>query len=381
MSLDAGILDQVTDQFLTALKNDGAIIQQAAEKLFGYLVVIQLSISALWMTLAGESLQNFLTKMVQMAFVFGFFYALIQYASEWMPAVLNGFIRLGQEAGVKALDPSSIVDQGVSIASGIVKGLMGWGLLSHPFVSILGAIVCISIIVIYGLMAAELAIVLVKSYVLIAVGSLFFAFSASDVTRSMSTQYFKSILGLGLQLMTLYLLLGVGQHVGEHWAQMTSNAAAQHELMPMLVILCAVIVYYLILKNIPVFIGGLAGVGGLRNYGDTAVATTLGAAASGVGALATASRMAGGIIQGSGQFAHGISQTKKAFHAHLSNPDQPDVTPRKAAALTAKTVGSSGVRATKDSVMGTNKHLSSGQRFNQHLKNRINKVKDPKNRS
>ena len=43
--------------------------------------------------------------------------------------------------------------------------------------------------------------------------------------------------------------------------------------MPMLVILSAVIVYYLIIKNIPPFVAGLSGVGGFRNYGDAAVAS------------------------------------------------------------------------------------------------------------
>jgi len=117
-----GILDQVTQEFLTSLNRDGFLIQAAAKRLFYYLVMIQLALNALWMTVAGESLQGFISKLVQLAFSFGFFYALIQFGDQWIPQILNGFIHLGEVAGITSLDPSSIVDQGrPSTASSAAK--------------------------------------------------------------------------------------------------------------------------------------------------------------------------------------------------------------------------------------------------------------------
>jgi hypothetical protein len=67
------ILDQVTQEFLTALKNDGLIIQGAASGLFYYLVIIQLALTSIWMVLSGEPLSRFLANLVKLSFSFGFF--------------------------------------------------------------------------------------------------------------------------------------------------------------------------------------------------------------------------------------------------------------------------------------------------------------------
>src|SRR3989338_2207807 len=163
----AGILDQVTQEFLSAFQNDGTLFEQAGKHVFFYLCVIQLSLSAIWMVIAGESLQSLVSRITQLCFMFGFFYGLIQLCSTWVPDVINGFIQLGQQGGVQSLDPSSIINQGISISSAIFQGFFNWGLLGHPFVSLIGAIVCLAILVIYALIAAELTIILVKSYVIV----------------------------------------------------------------------------------------------------------------------------------------------------------------------------------------------------------------------
>jgi len=383
MAVDAGILDQVTQQFIAALRRDAVIIQSAAKSLFYYLVLIQLVLSALWMSFAGESLQRFVVKLVQLAFSFGFFYSLIQFGGEWIPNLINGFIELGQKTGVQSLDPSSIVSQGMSISSAIFKGFFNWGLLSHPFVSLVGAIVCIAVLILYGLMAAELTIVLVKSYIVIALGGLFFAFGGSDVTRSMAKNYFQSAIGLGLQLMTLYMLLGVGQHIGSTWAQMTAEAANHHALMPMLVILCAVIVYYMILKNIPPFIAGFSGVGGFRNYGDAAVGMAINTGMSGARLLSRTAGMTGGAAQGLGQLGvagkHVINSAApfQAKHPIQGSGNQLSGFSRVRAGIQSATRNIAGAagNTVKDMVMKKSPNMSFGQKFNRHIANKINSNK------
>ncbi|EDP46851.1 P-type conjugative transfer protein TrbL [Rickettsiella grylli] len=369
--MESGILDQVTQQFLTALSHDGALIQQAAERLFYYLVTIQLTLTAIWMTIAGESLQRFVTRLVQSSFLFGFFYALIQLSGQWIPQLLNGFIHLGQIAGITSLDPSSIIDQGISISGAIFKGFFDWGLLGHPWVSLVGATVCISILVLYGLMAAELAIVLVKSYILIATGSLFFAFGASEYTQDMAKSYFRAAIGLGLQLMSLYLLLGVGQNVGSEWATMTELAAKNHELMPMLVILAAVIVYYMILKNIPPFIAGLSGIGGFRNYGDTAVGTAINAGTSGASSLLRANAMTGKGIQGLAQLGAGLGHTASSGFQGFQQGNNLIHGLKKGVTNMGANLASATANTVKNMVMKQKQHFTMGQKFNHHMANKV----------
>lgn len=364
---NSGILDQVTQQFLTVFQDDASILQDVGMHLFFYLSVIQLSISSLWMVIAGESLQRMVSKLVQLSFILGFFYGLIQLGSNWIPDVINGFIQLGQQSGVQSLDPSSIISQGVSISSAIFQGFFNWGLLGHPFVSLVGAIVCLAILIIYALIAAELTIILVKSYVVVSIAGLFFAFGASDYTRSMTQRYISTVIGLGLQLMMLYLLLGVGEHVGENWAVMTQAAADQHELMPMLVILAAVIMYYLVVKHIPVFVANLSGASGLRNYSDTAISSTLGAAYFGAGLVGRAKDTAAGIA--------GVGMQMGTTAAHVAQTASQELkthgfTPKgfsQAATVNFSNLSKSAVNTVKDMSRGDNQHLSFGQKFNRHL--------------
>lgn len=376
MAIDAGILDQVTQEFLTVLKNDAHLIQSSAKSLFYYLVIIQLSLTTLWMVLAGESLQQFVTKLTQLVFSFGFFYALIDFGGQWVPALLNGFIQLGQQGGVSSLDPSSIIDQGLSISGAIFKGFFSWGLLGHPFVSMMGAIVCIAILIIYGLMAAELAIVLVKSYIIVATSGLFFAFGGSDYTREMTKKYFQASVGLGLQLMGLYLLLGVGQHVGAQWAQMTTTASQNHELMPMLVILAAVIVYYLILKNIPPFLAHLSGIGGFRNYGDAAVATAINAGMTGANLLSKTGYGIGSGIQAGTQAGVGLSHIWKGGVKGCGEAPNAFYGAYKAASAAAGGLAAAAANTVKDMATRQNQDKTTGEKFNNHLANKIYGVKN-----
>lgn len=353
MALDSGILDQVTQQFIDGLKSDAHHIQTAAQGLFLRLAFIQLTASALWLALTGESFQRLFIRLLQLSLSFGVLYACIHSGSQWIPAIINGFIELGQTSGVQSLDPSSIVDQGLSLSGAILQGFFNWGLLGHPFVSLVGGIVCIAIVILYGLLAAELTIVLVKSYVLVSLSSLFFAFGATEPTRLMTIHYVKTVIGIGLQLMTLYFLMGVGQHIGEHWSLMTREAAEHHQLMPMLVILTSVIVYYMVVRNVPSFIANLAGVGGFQHYGASSASLALQAGMMGSAQFQSGKALGASLVQGGGQFTQAMHSTWKAGRAAPVH------------------VAASAFQSVKEGVMQSNTHKTFGQRFNQHLANRV----------
>lgn len=380
--VDSGVLDQITQEFLSAFQHDAYTINAAAETLFYYLVVIQLALSCLWMTLAGESLTRFCAKMVQLAFNFGVFYGLIKYGSTWIPELINGFIQIGSLSGVTSLDPSSIVSQGMSISGAIFQafGPSGLGLLTHPFVSLVGATVCVAIIILYALIATELTVVMVKTYFVVSVGGLFWAFGASDVTRTMTTRYFGAAIGLGLQLMALFMLIGVGQNVGQSWAQMTAQAAQNHELMPMLVILAAVIVYYMIIKNVPPFIAGLSGASGFRNYGDATVGMAINAGATGANAMLNAKKMSVRASQGVAEGLRGLGQTVMSGSQGFGQGNDITSKLKNTASFPAKHLSSAVGNTIKDVVTRNpaTSQLSTGQKLNHHLANKVKPKISPK---
>lgn len=265
-------LDTTTQQFIDAVTTQGVELQTHAKVLFEYLVTIQLTLSGMWMMLMGESFIKSLCEFIKLALLFAIFYAGIELGGQWIAVLINGFIQLGQHTSIQSIDPSSLFSQGLSISGTLMKAIGGWGVLKAPFVSMVAVVLSVGIIIMYALIAGELAIVLIKAYMMVSLSSVFFAFGGSDWTRAMATNYLKAVIGLGLQLMTLYFIVGVGQRLGDQWAATIQQSTHTHAMLPMLAIFGTVIVFYLLTKNIPPFVAGLSGIGGFRNYGDTAIA-------------------------------------------------------------------------------------------------------------
>lgn len=363
-AVSTGVLDQVLQEFLSALQHDYARIEDLAKGLFYYLAGLQLVISAVWLMFKGDPIEA-TVKTIQVFFTLAVFYTLVLFGGTWMPQLINGFISIGTTAaGVTSLTPSSIMGQGVSIGFAIMDNFSHWGWITHPFGSLLACAILIAIIILYALLAAEISIILIKSYVLISLSGLMFAFGANEALRPIAMNYFKAVIGIGLQLLVFYLIMGVGVQVGHDWASLINQAAQHHALKPFLVVMAAVIVFYMIVKNVPPFIAGLSGVSGFRSYGDAAVGAAM--TAGGVGAKAAMSVATGGFT--------GVAQVGKgAFQAGASVVQgvQSGMSVHHAAGRAALQVGASAGSSMKDSIMKANQHMSFGQKFNAQMSQRL----------
>jgi len=342
-AVNTGVLDQVLQEFLQALQRDYTRIEDLAKGLFYYLAGIQIVISAIWMMFKGD-IQEAFVKTLQIFFTISVFYTLVLFGGSWMPQLINGFISIGTtSSGISSLTPSSVMGQGVSIGFAIMDNFSHWGWVTHPFGSLLSCAILIAIIILYALLAAEIAIILIKSYVLMSLSGLMFAFGANEAVRPIAMNYFKAVIGIGLQLLVFYLIMGVGVQIGQDWAHLIGQAASQHELKPFLVVMAAVIVFYMIVKNVPPFIAGLSGVSGFRSYGDAAVGAAMTAGGVGARAAMSAATMGAGGVQALGQVGKGVFQT-----------------------------GASVAQGAKSgSIMKANQHMSFGQKFNAKMAQRM----------
>lgn len=351
----SAVLNTVTEQFLHSLQADFDKLQAAGESLFMQLAAIQITITGLYLALKGD-FNTFIVKFVQVVFVLSVFYTAILFGGHWMPAIINSFIGIGANAaGITSLTPSSVIDQGFSIGSAMIDNFGSWGWVTHPFGALLAAILLIMIVILYALLAGELVVILVKSYILVSLSGLAFAFGALEITRPIAMNYFKSVIGIGLQLLAIYLILGVGQQIGNDWADMIKQAAANHELIPFLVVAATVVVYYLIIKNVPPFIAGLTGISGFRSYGDAAVGAAMTASASTVSSLTRGGSFVG---QAGGRLA-------SAYHMGLQSLQAGGIggAPEHLRKAMSGAVG--------QHFRGENRGATFGQRVNQNLHNAI----------
>jgi type IV secretion system protein TrbL len=287
MAMDTQVLNTINFQFLEGFQKSMHAISAAGSDLAYWLAYITLTFTIIMMLLQGEEINKVFSKLVQMGMLFGIFFGMISLCGTWVPMWLNGFMYAGgKAANLTALDPSSIFDQGFFIASKIAQTASSMGIM-HLFTAFLGVFAAIFVIIIYALIAADLAVTLIKSFALVAVGPIIFAFGMNDVTRPTVTNYVNKLIGMGLQLLMIYVIIGVGISIGDSWVTSIKASAASGILGfgDIAVVMGGLTVFYMVTQSVPSFIATLSGAGGFRNYGAQTVATAMGAAAMSAKAL------------------------------------------------------------------------------------------------
>ncbi|GGF99149.1 MULTISPECIES: type IV secretion system protein [Cysteiniphilum] len=306
---DVQILNTINQEFLMGFQQSMHEIFLAGNNLAYWLAYITISFTTLLMLLQGEEVNKMLSKLTQMAILFGMFFTLIEVCGSWVPAWINGFMQTGAKAGnLSGIDPSSVFDQGFYIASSIfqVAGSMG---ITHLPTAILAMISGVFIAIIYAFIAASLCVLLIKTYALISVGPIIFAFGMNDVTRPTVTNYIGKIIGVCLQIMTMYIVIGVGVNVGQGWVDSLQNSAhaGMFSYSDILIVVGGLVIFYLVVQNVPSFIAEISGAGSFRDYGQAAVAAAMSAAAMTVSAIkgvATVPTQAAGAAAALGTSGH-----------------------------------------------------------------------------
>lgn len=307
MNSNIGSLDQSLVEVQTAFHYAYSALGAPAMDLMYWLATTGMIITTLLSLLRGEGMSQSLSKLFMLGLFVGIAYSAMALAGSWISDIINGFMQAGgQAAGITGLDPSSIFINGISIATSLLKSLeaLGWG---HFATDILMVISALFIVLVYALIAADLAIVLVKAYALITVAPIVFALGTFELTRPTLNNYLKAIIGIGLNLMTIYIIVGAGVAMSAAWYTDITSVAHTSLLnfAPVLTVMGGAIMLYLIQKNIPPFIAGLSGIGGFRNYGDAAVAGMMTAASVGAGAVTAPFKVAGAVKNAAGAIGSG----------------------------------------------------------------------------
>lgn len=145
-------------------------------------------------------------------------------------------------------------------------------------------------------------------------GVFFLGFGGSRWTSDMAINYYKTVLGVAVQIFAMVLLVGIGVDLlTAFYAKMNKGTLNFEELGVMLVFCMALL---MLINKIPGLLSGVitgAGISqaGIGGFGAGAVA---GAALGAAGMAAAAASMAGAAVMGGAQsIAGGVSAVKEAF--------------------------------------------------------------------
>ncbi len=307
-----GVLDQVVTEFSTKATTWQAIVLNAATWLFWTLGTISMVWTFGMMALRKADIGEFFSEFVKFIVFFGFFLWLLRNGPDFAHSIIQSLQKLGEQAsGVSSVTPSGIVDIGFMIWKQAVSNLSAWS----PIDSFVGVVLSAGILLLLAVIAVNMLLLLVSAWILMYAGIFFLGFGGSRWTSDMAINYYKTVLGIAVQLFTMVLLIGIGNDLLlSFYAKMSKGTLNFEELGVMLVFCVALL---MLINRVPPLLAGIitgSGVGNAGGIGNFGAGAAMGAA-MGAASMAGAAVATGGaaLAAGAASAAGGAQAVMAAF--------------------------------------------------------------------
>ena len=149
-------------------------------------------------------------------------------------------------------------------------------------------IIAVIILIVCALIAVNMILLLCAAWIVLYAGLIFLGFGGCRWTSDMAINYYRTVLGVGVSLMTMQLIIGIGV---QFLQQLVTATATNLDAATMGVILCATIILAVISHRLPHMVAGMV-VGGGHNgaIGGVGVMTLF---AGGMTGMSLAGRLSG----------------------------------------------------------------------------------------
>ena len=216
-----GILDGIVRSYQDQSATWLARIQPLAQRTFALLATLELAVSGLFWALGREGLDAIAASLLRKFIVLAFVFSLLTLFPFWMPSITDSFMAAGQTvSATSVVNPSAILDLGGTIASKMMLSLGALGFLVNPVGVLLGTFTCLFVVISFGLIAAQLCLTLVETYLVLSGGALFLGFAGFRATAPLAEGYLVYAFQVGTKIYLLYLLMAVGMGIAQQWAML-----------------------------------------------------------------------------------------------------------------------------------------------------------------
>lgn len=301
-----GLLDGVLSSYSAAASAWAKTITARASFLFWSLATISMVWTFGMLALRKADIGDFYGEFVRFTVFTGFYWWLLSNGPTMAINIIDSMKTMGGAAsGIStALSPSGIVDIGFSIFFTVLDKSTIWS----PFDSAVGVLISGIILVVMALIGVNMLLLLVSGWILAYAGVFFLGFGGSRWTSDMAIAYFKTVLNIAVQLLTMILLVGIGKtFVTTYYANM--NAVMNLKEMGVMLIVAIVLLH--LTNKVPPMIGNLAMGGGSGALGNGFGAGSAMAAAGVAGAAMAVGGAA--IMTGAANAAGGTQAIMAAY--------------------------------------------------------------------
>ena len=308
---DSSILNDVTREFHDQAASWSGIILGYATWLFWTLGTISLVITGTTLILRKADIGEFFAEFIRFILFFGFFLWLLRNAASMGTAIIDSLVQIGAKAGhTNASNPSNVMQVGFDIFYKVMEQTSVW----TPTDSIIGAFLAGIILICVALIAANMTIILCSAWMLIYAGMFFLGFGGSRWTSDIAINYYKTILGVAVSLMSMVLMIGIAQSIiTNYYARMGAGV----NVTEIATIMVVSIILLLLVNRVPGLISGV--LTGVSHHGSGIGSFGAGAAV-GASSVALAAAATSGAIASAG--AKNIGGTGQAIKAAYNSVQQ-----------------------------------------------------------
>jgi len=238
-----------------------AAVQGPAQTLFGLLAVIEFAWSAAILALERTDLQSWTAGLIRKLMWIGAFYALLVFGPTWIPAIVDSFTQLGQQAsGTGSLQPGAVFERGLDLSGVLFIGASDAGFLSNFGTSMAMVFAAILTFLSFCFISIQLVAALVESYIVVAAAFIFLGFGGSRWSAPYVEKYIALAVGVGVKIMVLFLLIGVGMTLSIEWVTAAETVArSSNPAMGSLDIVGESLIFLALCWFVPKIVAGVLG--------------------------------------------------------------------------------------------------------------------------
>lgn len=298
---DTAILDGISDSYEAAAIGWMGPMLAYANRLFGLLLAIELAVTGAKWVLEKDDTRSFIAAMVSKILGVGFFYALLQFAPTWIPALMNSFRDAGATVGgAGVLSPSAVFAQGLNFVIIIFKSISDLDMWEAVGIVLATLPAAVFIIIAFVVVAGQLLVTLIESYFVISAAVIFLGFGGSRWTQDFVQKYLGYAIAVGVKLMIIYLLIGASSTLFNGWAdKLTSATSGLQFIINAWVVMGGAAFFAFLAWMIPSMASSMLS-GSPSLTGGAAAGVIGGMVAGGVAAAATAGKGLGNLASAAG---------------------------------------------------------------------------------
>src|SRR6516165_162969 len=216
----------------------------------------------------------------------GFFFWLLLHGASFGNAIVSSLRQIGGDAAGtgQAIYPGDLITLGMKVYQQTLTHV-NW---LQPESIVAPIIIAIIILIVCALIAVNMMLLLCAAWIVLYAGLIFLGFGGCRWTSDMAINYYRTVLGVGVSLMTMQLIIGIGVKFLQDLVASTGNNLDAGQLG---ILLCATIILAVISHRLPHMVAGMV-VGGGHNgaIGGIGMMTLFAAGMTGMG---LASRLSG----------------------------------------------------------------------------------------